>query len=149
MTAPRIALAAANLALLLVWPIAWTAPIATAGILPYFGGNTISLWGSITALWENDPPLAVLVALFAMVLPVFKTLGLALVHFRLLGARAMPVLDVLGKLSMADVFLVALYIVLTKGVGIGYVETGWGLWLFTAAVLGQLGVGLLTRRLTR
>lgn len=35
---------------------------------------------------------------------------------------------------MADVFLIALYILLAKGVGVGYVEPAWGLWLFTACV---------------
>lgn len=148
MNGRRAGLAAANLALLVAWPIAWTAPIAKAGILPLFGGETVSLWGTIGALWQNDVALAVLVALFAMAFPVAKTLLLALVHFRLLPERWLPLLDVLGKLSMADVFLVALYIVVTKGVGIGYVETGWGLWLFTAAVLAQLAIGVMTRKLT-
>ncbi|MEL6265674.1 MAG: paraquat-inducible protein A [Pseudomonadota bacterium] len=144
---PRGALAAANLALLVVWPIAWMAPLATAGILPYFGGDTISLLGAVEGLWENDPALAILVALFAMVLPVAKTVMLAMIHARLLSRRALPATDILGKLSMADVFLVALFIVLTKGVGVGYVATGWGLWLFTAAVLGQIAIAILSRRL--
>lgn len=141
-------LAIANLALLAVWPVAWSAPIATAGILPLFGGDTISLLGTIEALWQNDVVLAVLVALFAMAMPLAKTAMLAVAHAGRLGARWLPVLDILGKLSMADVFLVALFIVMTKGVGIGYVEPGWGLWVFTAAVLAQLAIGVLTRKLT-
>ena len=39
---------------------------------------------------------------------------------------------------MADVFLLALYIVLIKGVGVGHVETAWGLYLFTGLVLVSL-----------
>jgi hypothetical protein len=47
---------------------------------------------------------------------------------------------------MADVFLIALYIVLVKGVGIGHVASAWGLWLFTACVLASLWVGFETKR---
>ncbi|MEM7423849.1 MAG: paraquat-inducible protein A, partial [Pseudomonadota bacterium] len=57
------------------------------------------------------------------------------------------VIEIIGKLSMADVFLVALYIVAVKGVGIGHVETAWGLWLFTACVLTSIGVGWATKGL--
>ena len=58
----------------------------------------------------------------------------------------MPALSYLGKLAMADVFLIALYIVLVKGVGLGRVETAWGLYLFTACVLAQIAVGMLYER---
>ena len=36
---------------------------------------------------------------------------------------------------MADIFLVAIYIVVAKGVGVGRLEVAWGLYLFTACVL--------------
>ena len=45
---------------------------------------------------------------------------------------------------MADIFLVALYIIAAKGIGIGYVETAWGLWLFTACILLSLLATYLT-----
>jgi len=51
-----------------------------------------------------------------------------------------------GKLAMADVFLIALYIVLAKGVGVGTVETGWGLYLFTFCVLLSLLITEITKR---
>ena len=38
-------------------------------------------------------------------------------------------------------FLVALYIVLAKGIGLATIEVAWGLWLFTACVLASLGLG--------
>jgi hypothetical protein len=41
---------------------------------------------------------------------------------------------------MADIFLIALYIVIARGVGVGRVETAWGLYLFTAAVLASLAL---------
>ena len=139
------ALKAANLLLLALFPVAWFAPLLRAGLLPFFGMDEISVISGITVLVEEAPLLAALVALFALVAPVAKTLALAAVQFggsrRLLG----PV-HVLGRLAMADVFLIALYIVAAKGVGVGRVETAWGLWLFTACVLGSLAVAHLTER---
>ena len=43
---------------------------------------------------------------------------------------------------MADVFLIALYIVVIKGMGIGRVETAWGLYLFTFCILLSLALSL-------
>ncbi len=124
-----------NLALLGLWPVAWWAPLAEAGLMPWFGGREISILGAVGALWERDVALAVLVAALGMVFPYAKTVALAALHFGLLGPRALPVLAALAKLAMADVFLVALYIVVAKGAGLGYVEAAWGLWLFTACAL--------------
>lgn len=136
----------ANLLLLVLFPLAWWAPLARAGLLPWFGGSEISVLSGVAALWQEDRALAVLVALFAVAIPYGKTLLLAAVHLRGVGARAVPLVEAVGKLSMADVFLVAVWIVAFKGVGVGHVSTGWGLWLFTGCVLLSLWVGWATRR---
>ena len=47
---------------------------------------------------------------------------------------------------MADIFLIALYITVVKGVGLATVETAWGLYLFTACVLASLAISHLTAR---
>src|SRR6056297_392312 len=125
----------ANLALLILFPIAWFAPLMHAGLLPLFGLSEISVISGMQALWESDVALALLVTAFALFAPYLKTIGLALVHFDLLQDRTLPVLSWIGKLAMADVFLIALYIVVFKGVGVGRIETGWGLYLFTACIL--------------
>ena len=135
-----------NLLLLLLYPASWLAPLARAGWLPYFSGNEITILGGVADLWQSDASLAALVALFAIVIPYAKTLSLAAIHFGWLGSRALGLIEIIGKLSMADVFLIALYIVLVKGVGIGHVVSAWGLWLFTACVLTSLWVGFETRR---
>ena len=128
----------ANLALLVLWPVAWWAPLASAGLIPWFGGRELSVLSAVEGLWEADRLLSVLVALLAVVLPYAKTCAaLALLAGRL-PARMKPWLGWLSRLAMADVFLVALYIVLAKGVGVGWVETGWGLWLFTACVAASI-----------
>jgi paraquat-inducible protein A len=128
-------LAAANLALLIAFPVAWAAPVARAGLLPFFGMSEISVLSGIGVLWNSEPLLACLVVLLALVAPYAKTLGLMGVQFGWLTARALPVIKFLGRLAFADIFLLALYIVIAKGVGVGRVEAAWGLWLFTGCVL--------------
>ena len=135
-----------NLLLLLLYPASWLAPLAHAGWLPYFSGDEITILGGVADLWQSDAALAALVALFAIVIPYGKTLYLAAVHFRGLSPRALPLIEIIGKLAMADVFLIALYIVLVKGVGIGHVVSAWGLWLFTGCVLASIWVGFETNR---
>ena len=135
-----------NLTLVVLYPVAWLSPLATAGLVPWFEGDQITILGGVGDLWEADRALAVLVALFAVVVPYAKTLALAAVHWGLLGRRTLPVIETIGRLSMADVFLIAVYIVVVKGVGLGHVATGWGLWLFTGCVLMQIGLGVATAR---
>lgn len=134
----------ANLALLILFPIAWFAPLMRAGLLPLFGLSEISVISGMQALWKSDVALALLVTAFALFAPYLKTIGLALVHFNLLKDKTLPVLSWIGKLAMADVFLIALYIVVIKGVGIGRVETGWGLYMFTACILTSIVISALT-----
>ena len=127
-----------NLALLLLFPIAWFAPLLRAAILPIFGMDEISVITGLQSLWESDAALALLVTFLAVFAPYAKTIGLALLHWNLLSPKTLPVLDVLGKLAMADVFLIALYIVIVKGAGHVTVETAWGLYLFSACVLASI-----------
>ena len=134
----------ANLALLILFPIAWFAPLMRAGLLPLFGLNEISVITGMQALWESDVALALLVTAFALFAPYLKTIGIALVHFNLLKDNTIPVLSWIGKLAMADVFLIALYIVVFKGVGVGKVETGWGLYMFTACILASIIISAVT-----
>jgi uncharacterized paraquat-inducible protein A len=134
----------ANLSLLILFPIAWFAPLMRAGLLPLFGLSEISVISGMQALWKSDVALALLVTAFALFAPYLKTIGIALVHFNLLKDKTLPALSWIGKLAMADVFLIALYIVVIKGVGIGRVETGWGLYMFTACILASIVISALT-----
>ncbi len=134
-----------NLALLILFPIAWFAPLIRAALLPIFGMDEVSVITGLQALWETDPALALLVTFLAIFAPYAKTIGLALLHFGLLSARALPALEVLGKLAMADVFLIALYIVIVKGAGYVTIETAWGLYLFTGCILAQVLVAWRSR----
>ena len=148
--APARAALALNLSLLVLFPLSWTAPLMRAGLLPFFELSEISILSGLASLWSGgEAVLSVLVALFALVAPMAKTLLLALVQLRLADPRLTSLLHLLGKLAMADVFLIALYIVLARGLSFGRVETAWGLWLFTACVLISLALSLTHRRLAK
>jgi paraquat-inducible protein A len=127
-----------NLALLILFPIAWFAPLMRAALLPIFGMDEISVITGLQSLWDTDAVLALMVTFLAVFAPYAKTIGLALLHWNLLSPRTLPVLELLGKLAMADVFLIALYIVIAKGIGLATLETAWGLYLFTACILAQV-----------
>lgn len=130
-----------NLCLLVLFPVAWFAPLMRAALLPIFGMEEISVVTGLQSLWASDVPLALVVTFLAIFAPYAKTLGLALLHWGLLSPRALPGLHALGKLAMADVFLIALYIVIAKGAGHVTIEVAWGLYLFTACILASLAIG--------
>lgn len=134
------ALALLNIALLIAFPVAWAAPLLRAGVLPVFGMTEISILSGLHALAESDPWLAALVAALALGAPYVKILTLAGIQAGYVSARRLWLVKLLGRLAMAEVFLIALYIVVAKGAGLARVETAWGLWLFTLCV----GLSLLT-----
>ena len=138
-----------NLSLLILYPIAWFAPLLRAGLLPLFGLSEISVISGLQSLWETDVVLALLVSFLAIFAPYLKTIGLGLIHFGLMRRKVLPVLDILGKLAMGDIFLIALYIVVVKGVGLATVETAWGLYFFTACILGSIAISYFTAKHTR
>lgn len=136
----------ANLALLVLYPVAWFAPLMRAGLLPLFGLSEISVMTGLQSLWASDIFLALVVTVFALFAPYLKTIGLALIHFNLLSPRVEKALEVMGKLAMADIFLIALYITLTKGIGVGRIEVAWGLYLFTFCILASLFISWKTHQ---
>ena len=135
-----------NLSLLILYPVAWFAPLMRAGLLPLFGLSEISVISGLQSLWDSDVFLALVVTAFALFAPYLKTIGLALLHFRMLSPRVLPVLGLLGKLAMADIFLIAIYITVFKGIGVGRIEIAWGLYLFTALILTSILIGWRTER---
>lgn len=136
----------ANLALLILFPIAWAAPLMRAGLLPLFKLKEISVLSGISSLWGTDIVLALIVVLFALIAPMAKIIGLSLVQFGKANARLLGPLHLLGRLAMADIFLIAIYITLAKGLGVGRLEIGWGLYLFSACILASLAITELTHR---
>ncbi|SFI58625.1 paraquat-inducible protein A [Celeribacter neptunius] len=133
----------ANMSLLILFPIAWVAPLMKAGLLPVFFQSEISVLSGIRSLWHTDIFLALVVVFFALIAPIAKVLALEGLLSNRLPARIKPLLFQLGRLAMADVFLIAIYITVAKGIGVGRLEMGWGLYLFTFCVLASLGLSLL------
>lgn len=136
----------ANLSLLILFPLSWFAPLLRAGFLPLFGLKSISVISGLQSLWPEEPVLALLVTALALFAPMLKTIGLALLHWNMLSFRLQGALGWIGKLAMADVFLIALYVVILKGAGFGRVETAWGLWLFTGCILASIIIAGLGAR---
>lgn len=139
----------ANILLALLFPAAWFAPLIRTGLLPtmdvpgwlggeWFSHDGISVVSGLQALWEKDVFLAIAVTFFALVAPLLKCLGLALIDFGLLDKRVKPVIGILGKLAMADIFILSMCIIVAKGIGIGEIEVAWGLYLFTGCVIASL-----------
>ncbi|NSX54364.1 paraquat-inducible protein A [Parasulfitobacter algicola] len=138
-----------NLSLLILFPVAWFAPLMRAGLLPLFGLSEISVISGLQTLWDSDVFLALMVTAFALFAPYLKTIGLGLIQFRLLDRRALPFVSYLGKLAMADIFLVALYVVVFKGVGVGKIEIAWGLYLFTSCIVISVVLSILQDRMDK
>lgn len=138
-----------TLSLLVLYPVAWFAPLMRAGLLPIFGLSEISVITGLQSLWGSDVFLALTVTCFAIFAPYLKTIGLALVQWGLLDARTQPVLHTLGKFAMADIFLIALYITVAKGIGYATIEVAWGLYMFTACIVASLILSQLTERSMR
>lgn len=135
-----------NLIVLVGFPISWFLPLAHTGLLSWFNDDVLTVMTTIEILWNSDILLALVVVFFALLAPMAKTLLLLLIQLQWLGANMLGPLAILGKLAMADIFLIALLIVAVKGVGVGYIETRWGLYVFGACVMLSLLVTELTKR---
>lgn len=135
-----------NLSLLILYPVAWFAPLMRAGLLPLFGLSEISVITGLNSLWRSDIFLALVVTLFAIIAPYVKTIGLALIQFGKLDGRLKKLFEFMGQIAMADIFLIALYISIAKGIGVGRVEVAWGLYLFTFCILSSLLISWKTQQ---
>ena len=144
-TLPQTLFKCANLALLILFPIAWFAPLLKSGLLPFFSLSEISVFSGIQALWEKDIFFALIVSTLALIAPMAKVISTTLIQFGVISAKMKPILTQMGRLAMADIFLIAIYIVVAKGVGVGRLETGWGLYLFTACVLASYAITIFDK----
>ncbi len=141
-----------TIGLLVLFPVAWLAPLAEAGFaMPLFGGERISILSGVLELAKSDIFLCAVVAVFAVLIPYMKAVLLVGAQFGHLGHPEfwLKILNAAGKLSMADVFLIAIYVVLIKGIGFGDIEVRWGLYLFTMLVLASIWATWATARMLR
>ncbi|MDT8856118.1 paraquat-inducible protein A [Paracoccaceae bacterium Fryx2] len=139
---------AANLLLALLFPVAWFAPLMTVKVSLKFWaeGTDLSVIGTLQGLWPDDPVLALLLTFAAIVAPTVKVLGTGLILLDLLSPRVQGALFHIGRFAMADVFLIAVYIAIFKGLDGGSITIGWGLYLFTGCILASMLIGLIDHR---
>ncbi|MFQ5437536.1 MAG: paraquat-inducible protein A [Paracoccaceae bacterium] len=138
----------ANLTLLILFPVAWFAPLLKSGIVPFMGLKENSIVSSLQSVWGHDVYLAMLMTFFAIFAPYIKVISLALIQFGLMSERLHGPITFIGKLAMADIFLIAIFIVLYTGIKVagvtGKVETAWGLYLFTGCVIASLMISIIS-----
>lgn len=134
-----------NLALLILYPVAWFAPLMEARVMWFLGADQVSILSGVAALWSSAPVLAILVALLALLIPYGKVIATELHFAGRLPDRLSRALPWIARLSMADIFLISLYVVLAKGIAGASVAPMWGLWLFTVCVLTSLWLSMVKR----
>ncbi|MBV2360005.1 paraquat-inducible protein A [Thalassococcus sp. CAU 1522] len=139
------ATALANLVLLVILPVTWTLPLVRNSAFLVLSSEVTIFWGAVE-LARSDLFLALVVAVFAMVLPFLKCLLYSWLWFVATAPRPwhFKLGSVLAKLSMTDVFLIAVIILAVKGLRIGTVEPLYGLYLFSGVVLASVAVSILT-----
>lgn len=134
----------AMVVVLVLFSITLFTPLLTTKAL--FLSNEIGLMRIAHRLFSVDLFLFCIVVGFGIVIPVCKMLMALWCWYSMTpdaAVRFSAVLSVLGKLSMADVMLLAVFIVGFKGLGIGQVQVHYGVILYTVVVLGSHVLSLL------
>jgi paraquat-inducible protein A len=129
----------ALLIVLFAFPYALSIPLLTTRA--FFSRNEVVLVRVAYDLFYFDKFLFVIVFVFGMLFPFSKMIVSILCWYRFdlsLAERCNRKLFFLGKLSMLDVMLLALFVIAFKGVGIGAVQIQNGLYLYGAIVVGSL-----------
>jgi uncharacterized paraquat-inducible protein A len=127
---------------LILVPVTWWLPLFTARV-PFLWQQEVSIATGLVELWRLDLVLFAVVLLFSVLAPLAKGAALLWAWYRVPASRAgvwLHRLSILGKLAMAEIFLLAVVIVGLKGVGIGKVEVSWGLHAFAGALLLSFAV---------
>lgn len=138
-----------NLSLLILFPFAWFAPLMKSGLWPVQALREYSVMEALQGVWQRDIYLALLMTFFAVFAPYIKVIGISLIQFNMMSPRLLAPLQFLGKLAMADIFVIALIIVLYTGIDVagisGQIETAWGLYLYTGCVIASFLISFFSR----
>lgn len=148
-------------------PGRWWVPAGLAGslallvagmFLPVMRVKTLVYWtddftilSGVRALWEKEHQfLAAIIVVFSVVFPIAKLAGLLGVWFAPMeGAartRAVRVIDLLGRWSMLDVFVVAVTVVLASSKAALDASPRVGLYVFAAGVAASMLMTLAVER---
>lgn len=137
--------------LLLLLTVVALALLITGFFVPLFTmskffifNNTVSLYSVLYDLWaESYYGLFVLIFLFSVVLPVIKIammfyLQLTSSELRSHHKKLIGVLEVIGKWSMLDVFVVAVMLVSIKLGPVADITVHYGVYVFSAAIITMM-----------
>jgi len=124
-----------------------SAPLLTLEKM-YFFENTVSLFSTVTELFsQKEWFLFIVIALFSLCVPIIKIASLVLI-LNLEYAKnsfldkMLHVIELIGKWSMLDVFVVALLLVSVKLGVLAKVEVHYGLIAFASSVLLTMGLSV-------
>lgn len=135
---------------LIALPFTWYLPLFRTELLVFLD-NEVTVIGAARTLLKADLLLFAIIVLFGMVVPVAKLAGLiyawAIVP-REAGRAWIGGLNKISKFSMLDIFLIAVTIIGLKGVGLGKVEIGYGLYAFAGVVLMILALSFWADRIS-
>jgi len=131
-----------------------TAPLLTLEKL-YFFENTVSLLTTITELFsQKEWFLFIVIAVFSLCVPIIKIASLILilnVDYKegSFFDKALHIIELIGKWSMLDVFVVALLLVSVKLGVLAKVDVHYGLYAFAASVLLTMSLSLWISKLSQ
>ncbi len=116
--------------------------------------SSYSAWRGVLELWQQgDQVLAVVLLVFCIIFPMVKLIALARIWFVAMPDAERKTLlhwlEVLGRWSMLDVFVVAILIVLVKLGPLTQVEPRAGVYVFAGAILLSMVLTMAIDRLAR
>ena len=120
--------------------VAWWLPLIETNHLLQWSPDNLSVLDGLARLYsDGELFLAGVILVLAILVPFAKNLLSLFVWYFLdptetATKRFVWILSVLGKWGMADVFLIALGVVLVKGIPGTEISVRYGLWVFSAAV---------------
>jgi len=133
--------------------IGLTAPLLTLEKM-YFFENTISLLSTIKELFEQKEWfLFIIIGVFSLCVPLLKITSLLLILNLNYSKgsfldKVLHLIEVIGKWSMLDVFVVALLLVSVKLGALAKVEVHYGLYAFALSVLLTIGLSYWIHKLS-
>ncbi len=113
----------------------------------YFLEERPSLLVLVHGMWQGgERPLAGLIALFSIALPVLKLVVLHVAALSGRQSRSLHVLSTVSKWSMMDVMLVALVVFAAKTSGLASAVVLPGLWFYATATIASALAAFLCGR---
>jgi paraquat-inducible protein A len=134
--------------------IGLTAPLLTLEKM-YFFENTVSLLSTVRELFDQKEWfLFIIIGLFSLCIPLLKITSLLLILNVSYAKgsfldKSLHIIEIIGKWSMLDVFVVALLLVSVKLGALAKVEVHYGLYAFALSVLLTIGISYWINQLSK